>query len=144
MTWSYDTALTAAKDKVRFLVGDTDTADQQLQNEEITFVLAEEGTTNVYGAAAAAARGIAAKYARLSQKSVGDLSISYQQRQDHYDRLAERLERKLAERAVPYFGATKKADKTTVAGVSDNVVSTPDFKRGMHDNPATAGDATKE
>ena len=37
MAWTYSTALTADKDKVRFLIQDTDTDDQLLADEEIAY-----------------------------------------------------------------------------------------------------------
>ena len=52
MTWTYNLALTADKDKVRLLVEDTDTDDQLAQDEEINFLLIEAGGS-IYRAAAA-------------------------------------------------------------------------------------------
>ena len=62
MAWSYDSNLSANKDKVRFLVQDTDTNDQLIQNEEINFALSETG--NLYRAAAMVARSIALQLGR--------------------------------------------------------------------------------
>jgi hypothetical protein len=68
MTWSYNTALTADKDKVRTFIGDTNTSEQLISDEEITFFLTQ--SDNIYGAAARACRAIAAKYARLTDTEV--------------------------------------------------------------------------
>jgi hypothetical protein len=52
MAWSYDptdldnTTASGRLNIVRLLVGDTDTVDQQVQNEEITFGLSEKTTTS--------------------------------------------------------------------------------------------------
>lgn len=97
MAWTYDhtnlgTATTAEQlDSVRFLVGDTDTNDQQVQDEEIAFAL--EQTGNIYYAASWVARGIAARYARLVDTDLdGQLAESYSQLQTHYSNLSDRLE----------------------------------------------------
>ena len=77
---------------VRLLVGDTDTNDQQVQNEEITFALAQNGD-NIYLSASWVARSIAAKYARLVDTDLdGQLSESYSQLQKHYKGLSDTLE----------------------------------------------------
>ena len=51
MAWSYDptdlntTTASGRLNTVRLLVGDTDTTDQQVQNEEVTFSLTEKVIT---------------------------------------------------------------------------------------------------
>lgn len=92
MTWSYDTALIADKDKVRLLVGDTDTNDQLLQDEEIVFILTQE--TNVYNAAALAARTIQSSYARKADVSVESVSKKFSQQAMAYAKLSEDLMRR--------------------------------------------------
>ena len=69
MGWTYDPTNLGTADaaqrlnSVRFLVGDTDTDDQQLQDEEVTFGLAQNGNS-VYHAASWSARTISSKYSR--------------------------------------------------------------------------------
>jgi len=92
MTWSYNTSLATDKDKVRFYIGDTDTNDQLLQDEEINFLLAE--MSNVLLAAAHAAKAIAAKFSRQADKAVGDLRISLSQKARAYMSLAADLEKR--------------------------------------------------
>lgn len=98
MAWTYDptnlgTATLAEQlDSVRFLVGDTDTNDQQVQDEVIAFAL-EQFSGNIYSSAAFIARGIAAKYARLVDTDLdGQLAESYSQLQAHYKALSDTLE----------------------------------------------------
>lgn len=98
MAWTYDptnlgTATLAEQlDSVRFLVGDTDTNDQQVQDEVIAFAL-EQFNGNIYSSAAFVARGIAAKYSRLVDTDLdGQLAESYSQLQKHYKDLAKELE----------------------------------------------------
>lgn len=83
MSWTYDAASlgtsTAGErlNTARFLVGDTDVNDQQVQDEEVTFALSQSGD-NVYYAASFLARSIAAKYSRkVTTKLDGALSAEY-------------------------------------------------------------------
>jgi len=83
MAWTYNaadlntTTPSGRLNTVRLLVGDTDTTDQQVQNEEITFSLAENND-NTYLSAAWIARAISSKYARLvTTKLDGALSADY-------------------------------------------------------------------
>lgn len=80
MTWSYggDPA-NSSTDRVRFLCGDTDTTNQQVSNEEISFLLSEFNSDS-YLAAAGACEAMASKSATKADysRSVGDLSLSTQ------------------------------------------------------------------
>lgn len=98
MSWDYDpTNLDDTTDAgrlnlVRLLIGDTDTLDQQVQNEEIEFALATEDN-DIYGAASWVAKTLVAKYARLVDTDLdGQLAESYSQLYDHYSSLADKLE----------------------------------------------------
>lgn len=66
----------STRDKVRFLIGDTISAEKHFEDEEIQYLVTEWG--EVYSAARAAAEILAGRYAHKAQssKSVGDLSIS--------------------------------------------------------------------
>lgn len=98
MAWSYDptnlnTATSAGRiNVVRLLVGDTNTTDQQVQNEEITFALSQS-SDNVYSASGWTARTIASKYSRLVDTTLdGALSSKYSDLAEQYFKLAEDLE----------------------------------------------------
>ena len=98
MSWSYDptnldTATVAGRlNTVRLLVGDTNTNDQQVQNEEIIFALSESGN-NVYSSAGWVARTIASQYARRVNTTLdGALSADYSDLAEQYYKLAEDLE----------------------------------------------------
>ena len=98
MAWSYDptdldtTTASGRLNTVRLLVGDTDTVDQQVQNEEITFSLSENGN-NIYYAAAWSARNIASKYSRKVNTSLdGALKADYSDLAKQYRTLADDLE----------------------------------------------------
>jgi hypothetical protein len=133
MTWTYGGDPSANdRDAVRYLIGDTNTAKQQLSDEEIAFSLAEEG--GKYRAAAAACRAIAAKYGRMVDKAVGDLRLSYSQLQKQYLDLAEKLDTKSsAGTAIPYQGGQTVSDKNVDDLDTDRVQ--PAFKRNQFDFP---------
>jgi hypothetical protein len=98
MAWSYDptdldtTTASGRLNTVRLLVGDTETLDQQVQNEEITFGLSENGN-NVYYAGAWIARAISSKYSRKVNTSLdGALKADYSDLAKQYKVLADDLE----------------------------------------------------
>ena len=98
MSWSYDptdldtTTSSGRLNTVRLLVGDTETIDQQVQNEEITFGLSENGD-NIYYAGAWIARAIASKYSRKVNTSLdGALKADYSDLAKQYKVLADDLE----------------------------------------------------
>lgn len=92
--WTYNPTLADPTDEVRFLVGDTDTNDQLLQNEEIDRLLAlfPPATGKLaYLAAAAACDAIAMKFGRAVDRNLGSLSTQNSQKFDHYVQLAKTL-----------------------------------------------------
>lgn len=90
MAWTYSgNPATSDLDKVRFLVFDTDTNEQLINNEEIAWLLTEQ--TNVYMAAANAAEAIAAKFAKDITRTAVGLSASVGNRAQFYLDLAEKL-----------------------------------------------------
>ena len=113
MAWSYDptdlntTTASGRLNTVRLLVGDTDTTDQQVQNEEVTFSLTENGN-NVYYSGAWIARAIASKYSRkVNTELSGALKADYSDLVTHYNSLADNLE---------YQGKTSGASVGVLAG----------------------------
>lgn len=97
MAWSYDATTlgtsTAAErlNSVRLLVGDTNTNDQQLQDEEITFALAQSGD-NIYTSGVWAANAIASKYSRRVTTEIdGAIRAEYSDLAKNYRTLATQL-----------------------------------------------------
>lgn len=134
MSWSYNPNLSTDLDQVRFLIGDTDTTEQQLSNEELTWVLTQQA--NIYAAAAQACRNLQAHYARKATKSVGDLSIQWAELHDNYKELSIDLDRLAARYTtvpVPYAGGLSISDKQIEEADEDRVV--PAFYVGVHNNP---------
>lgn len=129
MTWTYAGTLTTDLDKVRLLIGDTDTTQQQLTDEELNFFISEEET--LHTAAAAACRALASKYARKVHREVGDLKLYAEQMYQHYLDLAKELSVRGSSYAVPSAGGVYTADKE--AYESDTSLVQPEIKRGIHD-----------
>ena len=127
MTWTYtNSPATIERDEVRLLVGDTDSNDPQLTDEEVAYFISEEGS--VGGAALAAVRALIAKFARLVNKSVGDLSLGYGQRLANYEVLETRLLRRANLRLTgPVATGLSVAAKEAVDADTDRVQ--PAFKR---------------
>lgn len=125
MTWTYSQNPAGSElDAVRFEIGDTTQADQELQDEEIEYVILQED--NLKYAAAAACDRIAAKYARKVQKSVGSLQISMQQKFEQYSKLASRIRARAGSAPIPFAGGISLADKQTRELDTDRNIGTFD------------------
>lgn len=121
-------------DTVRFLVGDTDTADELLTDAAVAYLLSDQGG-NVKRAAAKAAETLAARFAKHpSEKKVGPLMIMYGTRAvtitDAYMKLAKLLWAQASGGTVgPYAGGISVSDKMTNVEDTDRV--RPAFARRM-------------
>ena len=141
MTFTYDvddlgtTTASGRRNAVRFLVGDTDSTDVQVQDDEITFALAQS-SDNVYEAGAYCCRAIAAKYSRRDDTELdGALSASYSDLHAHYMALAENLEAESKKQSGlgVKAGGLSKADISVVRQDTDRV--SPSFRRDRFRNP---------
>lgn len=137
-TWTYGYApSTSTPDAVRYLVGQTSTADEVLvYDEEITFAIQQRPTA--YGAASLVADVLASKYiSQGTRLTVGALTIQYQNRGEEYRTLARRL---LAAQALtgvsPYVGGISQSDMLVDIHNTDRVPMP--FAIGMNDNPRVA------
>ena len=123
MTWTYDpaTMATNARDQIRFELGDTDTDDQLLQDEEIDYAYAAQ-SSDLWGTVARCARAISFKLARQAKSiTSGPLQVSLIDRARQYADLAKAAEAKVARKGLPL-----------VVTVEDGVRQT--FHQGMHDH----------
>ena len=91
-------------DAVRFLIGDTDLADFILSDSEIEFLITTE--SGIYPAASQAALTMAAAFGRKADKSVGDLSIRYSDRREHYLALSKQLASQSVSKGAALTGIT--------------------------------------
>lgn len=143
MTWSYNAAQLATSQlfQVRYLVGDTLTADQQVQDEEITFVLTISGS--IYSAAAQVCRSLAAQLSRQADAVVGQQQISYSSRARMYNVKAAQYDGLASTLSAPgYAGGTSVIDKMNQQANVDRVQ--PQFVIGMMDNFLPVGPVGNE
>jgi len=113
MAWSYNvadlntTTSSGRLNTVRLLVGDTDTTDQLVQNEEVAFALAQVND-NVYYAGSWVCKAIAAKFSRMVTTTLdGALSSNYSDRAKQYQQLSIQIEaqgRKTSGKSLGVFG----------------------------------------
>lgn len=124
-------------DAVRFYIGDTDTTAEMLTDAEITALVTLAGGDTLL-AAVYAAEGLAGKYARRVDKSVGDLSISYSQTSKQFSDLAALLRRRysIGSAPAPYAGGISISDKAAQESDTDRV--RPAFTRTLHNNTEPA------
>lgn len=130
MTWTYSgDPATNARDSVRFLVGDTDTNDQLVSDEEIAWTNSQvtgsdTATTDLYTVAYRVMIAIASKFSRLANQAIGDMRVDLSQKADNARKQAEEL-RTLAGREnlvpIPYAGGISVSDKDIDRDNSDRV-----------------------
>jgi len=129
---------------VRFLIGDTISTAQLMQNEEINAVLAYQPSP-VY-AAAACADALGARFSRDADLSIGATSVSASQRAAGFHRLADRLRAGGAgnlpggdgtgvANVSMFVGGLSIAGNDALAEDDDTVKS--QFAVGQDDNPST-------
>lgn len=134
MTFTYVDPSSNNRDKVRFLIGDTNSTDYHMQDEEIAYLLTT-WSNNVYDAAIAGAEIIAGQFAHKTNysRSIGDLSISesYQASADEFFKIADRLRLQ----KVDLYPPTVKVNAQAIIATADKTVTTykSDFYTGLHD-----------
>jgi hypothetical protein len=133
MAFTYVDPTSGTRDEIRFLIQDTDSTDQHLQDAEINYLYTKWG--NVYAAAAYAAEAIAAQYAHKTNysRSIGDLSISesYATSATEFRELAKSLKAQ----ELDLFPPSVKVNASAIIATADKLVTTykTDFYTGMHD-----------
>lgn len=139
MTWTYtSTDLSTDLMKIRRWIGDVDTTDQFLTDEEVNSASSQSGSNE--GAAAMCCEWIAAGFARKADKTVGPLHIALQQKYEHYIELASRFRANLSVYALPSAGGIDVDDVDDM--VSDTNRVEPSFRVGMMDHPDVTTSST--
>jgi len=145
LTWTYSgNPADSPRDRVRFLVMDTDSSDPLLSDEEVAWLLTEQ--TSVYLAAANAAEAIAAKFAKDISRSVIGISAQPGNRAQFYLDLAETLRAQIGttnKHGEVFAGGLTISGKRTLD--SDSNAVQPSFKMGQFnwDGPNQGNDWTK-
>lgn len=133
------------RDTVRFLVGDTDDNDPQLQDTEVDGLLQGNVASGAlpmnldpFAAAVAACIGLAAKYSRRANKTTGDLSIQSGAIAKAYRDMIPAIKGQAQRYAtpVPYSGGLSKGDMDM--DKMDDDLNGPQFTVGMDDDPNQA------
>jgi hypothetical protein len=121
-------------DEVRFRIGDTDTDEEFLTDDEIAYLLGQE-SDNVSRAAVRGCKRIAAELSRQVNYRMHGVSVDAKDLAKQFRDLATELETEAALLSVaePFAGGISVADKQAREADSDR--STPSFKRGLHDHP---------
>ena len=134
MAWSYSPSSLATNttSQARFLIGDTNTNDQQLQDEEINFTLTLRGS--IWGAAAMCCESIAANASRKADTTTGELRTLYSSIAKSYHARSAYYESQAAARggALPIVGGISVMEKAAQEANPDRVP--PNFNTGMTDN----------
>lgn len=131
MSWTYSgDPSTSPKDAVRFTIGDTDSTDPILTDEEINYLLTLKNS--VSGAAHESCQRIVAKYARLVDQTVGAVQTKYSQLVDQYTALANSLYVSNSAIAIPYAGGISITDSQSLQTDTSRVQ--PVFRKGLMDN----------
>ena len=135
-TWNYSGDPGAStKDAVRFLIGDTDSRDQLLSDQEIDYLVNNVGSANE---SAAQACEILAAARESIDKEIDDLVVKGRQHAEHWSELADRLrKRRVGSRMGVFAGGISISDGYARDIDTDRPV--PAFDVGMFDNPHVGG-----
>lgn len=135
-TWNYSAdPASSSKDQIRFLIGDTDSRDQLLSDQEIDWLISSAGTTNE--AAAQACEAIIVGGC-LVDKEIDDLVIKARQRAEQYAEMAKSFRsRRIGSRMGVFAGGVSIADRHSRNIDSD--IPSPAFDTGQFDNPYVGG-----
>lgn len=126
-TWSYDNTLPTDKDKARFILGDTDTLNQLLYDEEINAALTMKSTLRV--ACIFLAESLSARFMKFTQSRGGETTADRTAVSNKYEALAKRL-RRVGQKG---FAVLTQSDKTNYESNTDLLQT--NIKRGSMDNP---------
>lgn len=113
MTWSYSgNPADSDKDRIRFLIGDTDSTFPLMTDEEINYVITTESNDKII--ALRCCESISASLAKKVSGSMGRISVQEEQLMKHYEQLCRRFRKSIP--SVPYVGGLslteKEMDKT--------------------------------
>lgn len=130
MSWTYDPSdMSSALNRVRLRMGDVIEDDPQMQDEEIQLFIDVSSTDA--DAAYAALTALAARYARESDKWVGDLKILKSQKFRAIKDLLTEMEGTTRFIGIPSAGGIRYSQKEEIEGDTDMV--TPSFRRNQFD-----------
>ena len=132
-----ESGLSERINNVRFLVGDNNSEEYAISNDNIAFSLSQ-ASDDVYAAAAICARALAAKYSTEVNTKFESVSSDYGQISKNYYDLAKRLDMQSkkygkAGLGIPIAGGISNSDMRGVNQDTDRVM--PKFNRDQFANP---------
>ena len=116
MSWTYgNDPANDDTDACRYFIGDTDSTDPLVTDEEIEFQL-QLADGNYFNASAELAEALAAKFARYATIKTADVTVDYSARAQMYTAMAEKLRAGAAAKSGIrlYAGGISLSDKQTV------------------------------
>lgn len=127
MAWTYSgDPQTSDKDMVRFEIGDTDSTDQLVSDEEITYALSVE--PSILAAAARCCESLARKFARQIDYRLGPQYVYASQRAKAFAELAAELRARASLGSGMYVGGIDRQEH-----LKDRGLRQPAFKKGLMD-----------
>lgn len=125
--WTYDPNLTTNRDKVRSLIGDIDERERLVPDETIAAYLTRF-SDNVYYAAAAVCRSLAAWYSRRSNMQIDGFRIDWSSRAKAFRDLALQLVQDASESdpgglGTPYLGGVSLGTMDSIDDDDDRMPS---------------------
>lgn len=131
MTFTFsNTSITTDLAKVRHLIGDTDSTDPLLTDEQITFELVED--SNIYFAAANCCDRICAGLARKIDRNGTGFSATRSQKFQHYKDLSEILRSRAGLQCDAYWSNLSLDNADSIRQDSNYIQ--PSFGVGQDDN----------
>ncbi len=135
MSWNYSgNPQDSERDEVRFLMGDTNTADQLVSDQEVAYAITKQ--SNLRLAAAILLRHLSAVYSRMVTNRVGDVSSNCSDMAKQFKAKADELDpNNMAQSGVviPVFGGVSVEDKQVILDDEDTVPAS--FYKGEDDIP---------
>jgi hypothetical protein len=137
MSWNYShNPSNSAKDEVRFLIGDTNSKDPLLHDEEIEYLLKKYNNYPL-NAAQRGCEMVVAKFSRLADETVGSVSKSFSQKATAYRNLGNDLRLRIGiEGSKPYAGGISVSDKE-MNNLNTDLVN-PEFTKHQFENTQVA------
>jgi len=127
MSWSYSgNPANSDLDLIRFMVGDTNSIDPELQDEEIQFEIDRSTSSGYFSplkTSISVLRRVMAKYKQLVDEKVGDVSVKWSQRYKQIQSTLRDLELEHAKTSLgsAYAGGISQADKDVANNSTDRV-----------------------
>lgn len=128
MSFTYGPCIDNDRDAVRLTILDTDVNNPLFQDEELDYFLTQE--TTVISAAIVAAESLIAKFTRLGNQRVGNVSIDYSKVAEQYKTLAETLRKRRGEKGASIIVTGSGKDPSFTTTLHNSRISDCDCAAG--------------